>query len=57
MVAAFFAQIAVVYTPALQWVFRTEPLGITEWFRIGLVALSVVLVVEIDKLIRRRRIA
>jgi Ca2+-transporting ATPase len=55
MVAAFLAQIAVVYVPALQWVFRTEPLAGTEWIQIGLVALTVVLAVEVDKLIRRTR--
>jgi magnesium-transporting ATPase (P-type) len=54
MVAAFLAQIAVVYIPALQWVFRTEPLTGAEWIQIGLVALTVVLAVEIDKLMRRR---
>jgi Ca2+-transporting ATPase len=55
MVAAFLAQIAVVYVPALQWVFRTEPLIGAEWIQIGLVALTVVLAVEVDKLIRRKR--
>jgi Ca2+-transporting ATPase len=55
MVAAFLAQIAVVYVPALQWVFRTEPLTGAEWIQIGLVALTVVLAVELDKLIRRKR--
>jgi Ca2+-transporting ATPase len=53
MVAAFFAQIAVVYVPALQWVFRTEALNGAEWLQIVLVALTVVVVVEIDKAIRR----
>lgn len=55
MVAAFLAQIAVVYVPALQWVFRTESLSLDEWGRIILVSLSVVALVEIDKFIRRRR--
>jgi Ca2+-transporting ATPase len=55
MVAAFLAQIAFVYLPALQWVFRTESLTGAEWIQIGLVALTVVLAVEIDKLIRRKR--
>jgi len=55
MVAALLAQIAVVYIPALQWVFWTEPLTGADWIQIGLVALTVVLVVEVDKLIRRRR--
>jgi len=53
MVAAFLAQIAVIYLPALNWVFRTEPLTGSEWLRIVLVALTVVVGVEIDKAIRR----
>jgi Ca2+-transporting ATPase len=56
MLAAFLAQIAFVYVPALQWVFRTEPLGGAEWIQIGLVALTVVLAVEVDKFVRRKRI-
>jgi Ca2+-transporting ATPase len=55
MVAAMLAQIAVVYVPALQWVFRTEPLAGSEWLRIVLVALTVVVGVEIDKAIRRHK--
>ncbi len=55
MVAAFLAQIAVVYVPALQWVFRTEALNGTEWVKIMLVAITVVAAVEVDKTIRRRR--
>jgi magnesium-transporting ATPase (P-type) len=54
MLAAFFAQISVIYTPALQWVFRTEPLDLNDWLNIGLVSVSVIIVVEIDKMIRRR---
>jgi Ca2+-transporting ATPase len=55
MVAAFLAQLAVVYVPALQWVFRTEPLTGGEWLQIVLVALTVVVGVEIDKAIRRHK--
>lgn len=55
MIAAFLAQIAVVYVPSLQWIFRTESLSLEEWGRILLVALSVVIAVEIDKAIRRKR--
>jgi Ca2+-transporting ATPase len=55
MIAAFLAQLAFVYVPALQWVFRTEPITTTDWIRIVAVSLSVVLVVEIDKMVRRRR--
>jgi len=53
MVAAFLAQIAVVYVPSLQWIFRTESLSLEEWGRILLVSLSVVAAVEIDKFLRR----
>lgn len=38
MVAAFFAQIAVIYVPAFQWVFRTEALTIADWVRIAFMA-------------------
>jgi Ca2+-transporting ATPase len=55
LMAAFFAQMAVLYVPALQFVFRTVPLTATEWLRIALVASTVVIAVEIDKLIRRRK--
>lgn len=55
MVAAFLAQVAVIYVPFLQWVFRTEALVGAEWLQIILVALAVVIAVEIDKAIRRRR--
>jgi P-type Ca2+ transporter type 2C len=54
-VAAFLAQIAVIYLPALQWVFRTEALDGSDWVRIVLVALIVVVAVEIDKALRRRK--
>jgi P-type Ca2+ transporter type 2C len=54
-VAAFLAHIAVIYLPALQWVFRTESLDGSDWVRIVLVALIVVIAVEIDKALRRRK--
>lgn len=55
MFAAFLAQIAVVYVPALQWVFRTEALTGIEWVKIACAAFSVILAVEIDKYIRGSR--
>ena len=55
MVLAFLAQLAVIYVPALQWVFRTDAISPIEWVQIAAVALTVVAAVEIDKLIRRRR--
>jgi Ca2+-transporting ATPase len=55
MVAAFLAQIAVVYVPALQWVFRTEALALSDWVQIVMVSLTVVIAVEVDKAIRRHK--
>jgi Ca2+-transporting ATPase len=54
MIAAFFAQMAVIYVPALQWVFRTVPLSVNEWIQIAIVSTTIIIVVEIDKAIRRR---
>ena len=54
MIAAFFAQLAFIYAPPLQWVFRTVPLTGAEWLRILLVSASIIVVVEIDKLLRTR---
>ncbi|MCX7965002.1 MAG: HAD-IC family P-type ATPase [Syntrophorhabdaceae bacterium] len=55
LVAAFIAQLAVIYLPSLQWIFRTEPLAINEWLRIVIVSFSVIVVVEADKFIRTRQ--
>jgi Ca2+-transporting ATPase len=51
--AAFGAHLAALYVPALQWVFRMEPITPVEWLRILLISVTVVVVVEIDKLVRR----
>jgi Ca2+-transporting ATPase len=56
MIAAFFAQLAVIYVPALQWVFRTVPLTADEWIKIGLVTVTIVIAVETDKWVRRRKL-
>jgi Ca2+-transporting ATPase len=52
-IAAFIAHLAAIYIPALQWVFRMEPILPMEWLRIGLVSVTVIIAVEIDKLVRR----
>jgi Ca2+-transporting ATPase len=57
MIAAFFAQLAVLYVPALQWIFRTVPLSMTEWLEVGLVTVTIVIAVEFDKWIRRRKMS
>ncbi|MCX8033931.1 MAG: cation transporting ATPase C-terminal domain-containing protein [Thermodesulfovibrio sp.] len=48
------AQLAFIYIPVLQWVFRTEPISVSDWQNIILVAISVIIVVEVDKWLRRR---
>lgn len=48
------AHLAAIYVPALQWVFRMEPIMSLEWPRIGLMSLSVILGVEIDKWLKRQ---
>jgi P-type Ca2+ transporter type 2C len=54
MLAAFFAQLAFLYVPAMQWLFRTEPITAQEWLRILMISSTVIIVVEIDKWLRRR---
>jgi Ca2+-transporting ATPase len=53
VIAALLAQLAVLYLPSLQWVFRTVPLTAVEWLQIGIVTSSIVVAVEVDKLLRR----
>lgn len=54
MIVAFLAQLAVIYLPQLQWIFRTEPLSLYEWLNISVVAFSVIIVVELDKFLRKK---
>jgi Ca2+-transporting ATPase len=54
LVAAVAAQLAALYVPALQSLFQTVPLEPYEWLRILGVSWTVVLVVEVDKLLARR---
>lgn len=42
------------YFPPTQFILRLEPLTLETWSRLTMIAISVVMVVEIDKLIRRR---
>lgn len=51
--AAIGAHLAAIYLPAMQWVFRMEPISPMEWMRIGLISVTVIILVEIDKLVRR----
>ena len=53
--AAFFAQLAVIYVPALQYVFRTEAIALMGWVEILAVTITIVIAVETDKWIRQKR--
>jgi Ca2+-transporting ATPase len=53
-VAAFIAHVIAIYSPEMQWILRMEPIMAWEWLRIGLVSLTVVIAVEIDKWLRRK---
>jgi Ca2+-transporting ATPase len=55
LAAAFFAQLAVLYVPALQFVFRTVPLSTGDWLQIAVVTFTVIIGVEMDKWIRNKR--
>jgi Ca2+-transporting ATPase len=56
MLASVFAHLAVLYVPALQWLFRTVPLAMMEWGEILLVSITIIFAVEIDKWIRRKKL-
>ncbi|MDD3295304.1 MAG: HAD-IC family P-type ATPase [Geobacteraceae bacterium] len=55
MIAALFAQVAFIYAPPLQWVFRTVSLDGADWLRILGVSASIIVVVEMDKWLRGRK--
>ncbi|MCX7988217.1 MAG: cation-transporting P-type ATPase [Thermodesulfovibrio sp.] len=55
LIAATVAQIAFIYAFPFQWVFRTEPISAEDWKNILIIASTVILVIEIDKWIRRRK--
>ena len=55
MIGAFYAHLAVLYVPALQYVFRTVPLNFDQWVMVALSSVTVVIGVELDKLYRRRK--
>jgi Ca2+-transporting ATPase len=55
IIGAFFAHLAVLYVPALQYVFRTVPLDFGQWFIVVVSSVTVVIGVELDKFMRRRK--
>ena len=56
LIAAFFAQLAFLYVPVFQIIFRTVALSAGEWLNIIAISSTVIIVVEIDKwLIRNKK--
>jgi len=55
LIASILAHLASLYIPFLQWIFATEPMDGIEWIKIGLMSLTVILLVELDKFLRGRR--
>lgn len=55
VVAALGLQVLAVYWPPLQFILRTEPLSLQDWLAIVPVASSVLILVEIEKAVRRYR--
>ena len=54
LLASILAQLASIYFFPFQWVLRTEPLSLAAWFKIAVMSLTVILLVEIDKWARRK---
>jgi Ca2+-transporting ATPase len=48
------AHLAVLYVPALEWLFSMKPLTLSQWGLIIVTASTVILVVEIDKAVRHK---
>jgi Ca2+-transporting ATPase len=55
LIASVLAQLASIYVPILQWVFKTEPLTFLEWMKIAAISLTVILLVEVDKGLRKMK--
>jgi Ca2+-transporting ATPase len=53
--AALVVSVAALYLPPTQFVLRVEPIGLDTWVRIVVASLSVILIVELDKAVRRWR--
>jgi P-type Ca2+ transporter type 2C len=53
LIAALLAQISLLYAYPLRWIFQTVPLTLSDWILCVGVASTVIIVVEIEKKIRR----
>ena len=54
-IAALGIHIAALYLPPTQYVLRVEPIGLTAWLRIVVIATSILVAMEIHKALRRQR--
>lgn len=54
-VVAMSLHVAALYLPPTQYVLRVEPIDLAAWARLVPVAASILVVVELDKAVRRRR--
>jgi cation-transporting ATPase F len=52
--ASLAIHVAALYLPPTQFVLRVEPIALEVWWRIALVAASLLVMVELHKLVRRR---
>lgn len=53
--AALLVHVAALYLPSTQFLLRVEPLDLGTWVRMALIASTILVAVEIDKLLRRAR--
>jgi Ca2+-transporting ATPase len=53
VVVSITAQILIVYVPVFQFIFRTSPLSIHDWILITGTALTTIVAVEVEKMLRR----
>ncbi|SHF04997.1 potassium and/or sodium efflux P-type ATPase [Modicisalibacter ilicicola DSM 19980] len=49
------AQMLFTYVPLMNILFHTAPIGLIDWFHIGLVGLAIYLIIGLEKIIRQRR--
>lgn len=54
LIGSFLAHLLVLYHPALEWLFSMRPLDVMQWVQILAVASTIIIVVEIDKALRRK---
>jgi Ca2+-transporting ATPase len=54
VLAALAIHAAALYLPVTRFLLRVEPLALNRWFEAGAIALSIIVAMELHKLIRRR---